>query len=512
MNGSRFESGKIVGLRTVPAARKATGFMLAAYTICYFLFALSRAAKQPLWLDEVSTLWMCRLPDSWHVWSVLVAGAPDTAPPAFYAISRALLDLTGNDRIGIRLLPVIGFYVAQAAIFLFTRARLGGALGLFAMMIPVATGGLHYATDGRPYAAVLGAFAMGAWFWQCCGKDAGWRSAAGMWWSLSVAVALHFFAVLILIPISAAELTRTMRDRKISWRCWFAILASTFPLFIYLPLISRLRSFTLAAASAPSYYARPTPEALIDAYQQLFAPPGWGMLMACSAVLLLAARFVWASSKELPERGRFSVSEGVLGISLVLFPVVVFAFARLFTNTFHVRYTLPALFGYSAIAAWLVSLLPRRALLARVLSSLLLSVMVLASIREIRHKPGTHDIGVLQTVREDLPIVVSEGLQFIELRQNAPPRLRDRLVYLTTPSDVPNPDPTNENIVKNWAAIYPLPVYRAQDFLAGHRLFMLYHSGASSQTMTDWMAKSGWNMAVVGHQGDQWVFLVSQAK
>ena len=101
------------------------------------------------------------------------------------------------------------------------------------------------------------------------------------------------------------------------------------------------------------------------------------------------------------------------------------------------------------------------------------------------------------------------GQQFIELMQNAPPRLRDRLVYLTTPPEVPNPDPTNENIVKNWTAIYPLPVYPAREFLAGHRVFMLYHTGASSQTMTDWIAKRARSAAVVGHKGDKWVFLVS---
>ncbi|MGD0777904.1 MAG: hypothetical protein ABSC05_34395, partial [Candidatus Solibacter sp.] len=258
-----------------------------------------------------------------------------------------------------------------------------------------------------------------------------------------------------------------------------------------------------------AHYARPTPQALVDAYQQLFAPPGWGMLMACSAVLFLAARFVWTPSTESPDRGGFSLSEAVLGISLVLFPLLVFAFARMFTNTFHVRYTLPALFGYSAIAALLVSLLPRGTILARILSSLLVLVMMVASIREIGHNPAVPEIDVLQAAREDLPIVVSEGQQFIELMQNAPPPLRDRLVYLTTPPEVPNPDPTNENIVKNWTAIYPLPVYPAREFLAGHRVFMLYHTGASSQTMTDWIAKHARSSAVVGHKGDKWVFLVS---
>src|ERR1022692_1747569 len=49
-------------------------------------------------------------------------------------------------------------------------------------------------------------------------------------------------------------LTRTLRNRRIAWRCWAAILASAFPLFVYLPLIARIRSLTLAAASAPAYY------------------------------------------------------------------------------------------------------------------------------------------------------------------------------------------------------------------------------------------------------------------
>ncbi len=504
--GSKLESAESVA---VPTAWMATGFMLAAYTICYFGYALIRIARQPLWLDEVSTLWMCRLPDMRHIWSALATNSPDTAPPAFYAVSRALRNLTGSDHVGIRLAQVVGFYVAQIGIFLFTRARLGAAIGFLAMLIPVATGGLQYATDGRPYAAVLGCFALGAWFWQSCGKDSGWRSAAGMWLTLSLAVALHFLAVLILIPIAAAELTRTWQNKRIAWRCWAGILGSAFPLVVYLPLLARLRSLTLAAASAPSYYARPTPEALIDAYQQLFAPPGWGMLAALGAVLFLAIQFIRTSSKESSDRGGFTLGEAVLVFSLVLFPPLMFAFARIFTHTFHVRYTLPALFGYAAIGGLLASRLPRRIIVARGMSALLLMVILVASIREIGRHWATPDIDILQTVRNDLPIVVGEGRQFIELRESAPPRLRDRLVYLTTPPGVPNPDPTNETIVKNWTAVYPMPVYPAQEFLAGHSGFLLYHTGKGAQPVTDWLAKRARSLGVIGRQGDQWVFLVS---
>jgi hypothetical protein len=266
----------------------------------------------------------------------------------------------------------------------------------------------------------------------------------------------------------------------------------------------------LAASSAPAFYARPTATALIDAYQELLAPPGWGMLVALAAVLFLAVRFVGASPQESSNQGGFSPGESALAIALILFPILVFVLARLFTHTFHIRYTLPTLLGYSIVAALLVSLLPHATNLARALSLLLLLIMVVAAIRELGHHWQSVEVDLLQSAGTDFPIVVSEGKGFIELRQNAPPVLRDRLVYLTSPAGVSNPDPTNENIVTNWAAVYPLPVYPAREFLAAHRAFMLYHTGASSQTITDWLSKNASNVAVAGHKEDKWLFLVSR--
>ena len=233
------------------------------------------------------------------------------------------------------------------------------------------------------------------------------------------------------------------------------------------------------------------------------------MLAALGAVLFLATQLIRTSSEESSDRGGFPLADAVLVLSLVLFPPLMFAFARIFTHTFHVRYTVPAIFGYAAIGGLLASRLPRRIIVARGLSALLLLVMAVASIREIGHNWATPDIDMLQSVRNDLPIVVGEGGQFIELRENAPPRLRDRLVYLTTPPEVLNRDPTNENIVKNWTGIYPMPVYPAQEFLAGHRGFLLYHAGKGAQPMTDWLAKRVGSFGVIGRQGDRWVFLVS---
>jgi hypothetical protein len=504
---------KLVSKPAFQISRQSVGLILSAYTVCYFCFALNRALKHPLWLDEVSTLWMCRLPDLGHIWGVLALNAADTAPPAFYAITRLLLHLTGNDHIGIRLLSIVGFYSAQIGIFLFTRVRLGPAVGLFAMLLPIATAGLAYATDGRPYAAVLGCFAMAMWFWQSRAEDAKWGSSVGLWLSLAIAISLHFFAVLILVPIAAAELARAFTRKKVDWQCWAAIIASLVPLIIYFPLIIRMRPGALAATSAPGFYARPTLRALIDAYQQLFAPPGWGALIAVIAVVFLAARLVWPSSEEPGNGVGFNVSETVLAISLLLFPLFVYVFARLLTHTFHVRYSLPAIFGYCVVAAALLALLPQRAILALLLSAAQVAVMAVGSFRELRRMPGTPDIEVIQTVRDDLPIVVGQGLNFIELMQNAPPHLRDRLVYLPVPDGVPNADPTNDTIVKNWARIYPLPVYPASEFLAGHSMFILYQTGLTDEALTDWVLRSAQSVAILAHKGDQWVFLISpQAK
>src|ERR1017187_3850309 len=111
----------------------AVAFIFVAYTLVYFVSAIRRASSARPWLDEVLTLWICRLPTMADVWRVL-HGSPDSAPPAWDLICRGFMALTGNDYLGIRMLAILGFYAAQVAIFLFVRARFAAVFAALAML------------------------------------------------------------------------------------------------------------------------------------------------------------------------------------------------------------------------------------------------------------------------------------------------------------------------------------------------------------------------------------------
>ena len=78
------------------------------------------------------------------------------------------------------------------------------------------------------------------------GGQCGWASA------LASAVSVHYYAVLIFLPLAVAEAGRWWLQGKPSWPVWVAFLVGALPLIAYLPLIRSATTYSRNVLGMPT--------------------------------------------------------------------------------------------------------------------------------------------------------------------------------------------------------------------------------------------------------------------
>src|SRR6185437_15715013 len=157
--------------------------------------------------------------------------------------------------------------------------------------------------------------------------------------------------------------------------------------------------------------------------------------------------------------------------SLCALPFITFAFSLFVTKAFSGRYMSAAALLPAVAGAYLLDKLPAR----RVVALALIPVIAGTLMNRLSVRPPDligDALTAVQRAKPPFPIVVGEGLLYIELMEAAEPATRARLVYLKRPEGAPSPDPTNENEVVRLATF--LPDYRVSEqaaFLASTPIF-----------------------------------------
>jgi hypothetical protein len=177
-------------------------------------------------------------------------------------------------------------------------------------------------------------------------------------------------------------------------------------------------------------------------------------------------------------------------IALGALPFVAFAFSLFATHSFSSRY----MAGAALLPAIAVPYALDRLLSWRT-ASLALVPLIVAPL--VLHTPTAHGIpdalAVVDATKPPLPIVVGEGLLYIELMEAAAPPTRLRLFYLTRPAGLASPDPTNENEVTRLAGLRS--DYLVDDtnaFLAAHKdFYVLARPKVSIDTTTPVLIQRG---------------------
>lgn len=438
--------------------------------------ALARAHLRPLWHDEIFTWYVARQADLPGIWSALRAGT-DLNPPLYHVLVHFTSQFVTSDRLAVRLPALLGFTVMLGAIALFVRHRCGSAPGATAAVAIALSGASPYAYEGRPYGLVLGAGALALLAWQRAARDRASRAWAPLLaFALTVALASHYYAILLLVPIALGELVRVTQSRQYSASILCALVLPPLTLLAWMPLM------TAAQDWSDGFWSKPSLESALSWYPDILSPLGGPVIGALALVGVVAAlvRSNWLPPARTP-RGRAGMPghELVALTALAALPLMALVVAWSVTGAWHTRYALPAILGVAGLTA--AGVYASGTLATRALASVLilsLAVQTFGRLSEWRLAPGRPV--ALTLVDPDVPnadslvpILASDGRTYLEMMHYAPPDLRQRLIYIRKPPSVivRTGSDTQDRSLALLARLTPLRLERLDLFLEAHSRF-----------------------------------------
>ena len=470
---------------------------LGAFTMFYFMGTALRARSSPLWHDEIYTILMSRL-DLAHMWQAARQGV-DPTPPLTDIVVRGFTALWGEGNIVSRLPAMIGFWVFCISLFAFVRRRLDIQYAFAAMLLPFSSGAYWYAIQARCYGLLLGFVGIALVSWQAAA--AGRRRVLALP-LLAIALALllfsHFYAFLLLMPLCGAELWRAARSRRVDWPVWGALAAGS--------AAATALSFPLVAGSAHFRghpFAIPSLHNLVSFYPDLLQSMItvlMGFLLLSSAWWVLGGGTARVSVRRIPDH------ELVAAVLLVMIPVAGLAVAELVTKMFTPRYFLSALAGVVLLVVFMTSVWSRG---SAALGALLLIASGLSAARVIAHhlpyqEPVDNNPLLRQAIAQG-PVVMDDGVTFLEQWYYLPEALKSRVSYVADPAfdyRWVGHDTVDVGMLglRRWFGVTAL------DYAQVHRpgaTFRIYHNSSGPAWLLQKLLEDGVRIELLASSGDR---------
>jgi Dolichyl-phosphate-mannose-protein mannosyltransferase len=306
-------------------------------------------------------------------------------PLVYHTLAFLSIKVFGAGAFALRVPSLLGYLVMQLCLFFFVRRIANENAALFALAFPAITATFFYSAEGRPYGLLLGLYGLAMLSWQTATRRQSQRTGSLIVLAIAVALALntHYFGVLLLLPLCAAELYRTIERRRLDLSVAAAILIGMACIAFALPFE---RS---AAEFSKNYYnaGRVSYHAITQAYRSLFmnytqASPSV-QHFAAIALIVFAALLIIGSVRQL--RGNdlhIPNAELVFLIVLAALPFFGFLLAFFVTHSIEVRYVLGAILALSVLLAFATLPLLRHKNIATVtLSALAIAIVIAGAIR-----------------------------------------------------------------------------------------------------------------------------------
>ncbi len=309
-------------------------------SVVYFCFTVPIALRKLMWDDEFFTLYISGAASFSEIWKAVLTGA-DQHPPSFYFLTHTVFSGFGISHLTLRLPAMLGFWLMLLCLYAIVARRTSPIYGLAAMLFPLLTWIVRYATEARGYGLVLGFGSLALLCWLCA-SDGRRRACAlpGLSLSLMLAVGSHYYAILLLLPLGVGELVRWLIIRRVDWAVATAFTGAVLPLAL----------FHTAIQSAQTYSAH------------FWARPGWSqpfyffpMVFRPALLPLLAALMIYCMVLQLrfPQRGQgreqtrpvWQLHEISAWGGFVLLPFIGILIAKFVTQAYHPRYFMSAFLG-----------------------------------------------------------------------------------------------------------------------------------------------------------------------
>ena len=374
-----------------------------------------------MWNDEFLVLWTDSAPGLAQLIHIQRT-SPIALDPLFYhALSHAAIRLFGPGAFAIRLPSLLGYLLMQLCLFYFVRRIANQHAAIFAMAFPAMTATLFYSAEGRPYGLLLGFYGLAMVSWQSAARRQSQRTASLILLALAVALTLntHYFGVLLLLPLCAAELFRTIQRRRLDVPVAAAILLGMACIAFALPFEKSAAEFrkNYYNAGDVGYHA------ITQAYRSLFMDYTHESLsiqhfaaigLIVFAVLLLFGSILQLRNKELNLRS----AELVFVLVLAALPFFGFLLAFFVTHSIEVRYVLGAILALSILVTIaLFPLLRRTRTAVLTLSALAVAITVTGIIRVHVEQAKTQDFIASLTLNPQIKAAIlssPSGLLYLQ--------------------------------------------------------------------------------------------------
>jgi hypothetical protein len=321
--------------------------------------------------------------------------------------------------------------------------------------------------------------------------------------SLALAEALHYYAIFAIAPFCVAEGAFLLRARQFRLKVWLALLCGFLPLAFFWPLLAQFKAYYGAHPWAHPTIANTTP-----IYGWLFhtsTPTGIGIAAVLSVFVFIAL----ASPRMVPVPvAETSSHELALVLAFLALPFIGFVATKIGHGMMINRYALPGVLGIAMACGYLLHWVGRKG--ATVFAVFVFFVVAfqersfwithrgqLTSV----HSPAEDLERILNSLTRyrDLPVVVSDGLDYLPITHYAPPGEGRRLVSLVDPVAsviYQGSDSVDKDLIvlKSYAL---LQVYDFSEFVSGHRRFLLYSRGGPFDWWPTRLVREGYSLRLV---------------
>jgi hypothetical protein len=387
------------------------------------------AQTKLIWDDEFFTLYLSKISSWSELWRALASGA-DQHPPTFYYFTHMVLELFGPSHLTLRLTALVGFGVTCLCLYEILRKLLGPQWAIAALIVPMTSPLLHYATEARGYGLELGFISFSLWMWILAQEKPRkpWllpALAAG----LCLAVASHYYAILFVVALGSGELVKVITRRRLDIPICCSFLGAFIPLLCFAPIVVKAKAYSA------HFWAVPFWGSMLQWY-----PETLGRL---PLILLAAAGLTFVL--RLPVSARFDerqlkISQPVTTAicACALLPALGGIIAELFTHAFTARYFIAALPGIVVLLLWAARRILRNDAVAPALISAICLILFVQEWRDLRANQLSslselRSIATLLRRSGDGPVAMSEVTLQHQLSFYAPRDLASRLVYLADP-------------------------------------------------------------------------------
>ncbi len=384
------------GLRRLPLAAVAILILTAAVILVWGHFKL-------LDQDEVFVLQTDSVASLRQMVDVQLHDPISLDPLFYHLLGHASVGLFGATAFGIRLPSLFGYLLMQVCLYFIVRRMMPGVAderaGVIACAVPALTATLYYGVEARPYGVLLGLAALMLLSWQHVTRDdaahrTGWLITLAV--SITLALNTHYFAVLLMIPLCAAELYRMMKLLRIDWPVALAIILGMAGIAFALP-------FQKSAGEYRKHYYNAGHvglHAISQAYRALFvAYTDYSMavqhllmsLLVTFVLLVIAA--VWVVLRDPKRPVVLPPAERVFLLALAALPFFGFLLAKFVTHSIEVRYVLCAIIAIAVFLAVALEPLLRIATRYQAAVAALLLFIVLGGAERVREQQAkTHEL------------------------------------------------------------------------------------------------------------------------